>query len=285
MTQFDTPKELRAKERELYKPIKKVLLTKILPGRDLPPGNEYAIVDGSGNILNFCSEIYFPKLNKEIFPLIEKGLLDSGMEFRKKINIIGPAKFYVDYIIMDRMKTLSVNDVFPKLTIMNSYDGKMKFRKEFGFYKLLCSNGLCRPTEKKSSVSFKHTKDNEENINRIISITKDFIKDSKNDMRVFERMNNVNASSKTIEKIAEKLSISKHITQVAVDRFTLETETQIQYLNEHNEQIISNGVPKTMFAVYNALNWATANFNLKELPEKKLEKDRAVLELVEQYSN
>ncbi|MDP2692702.1 MAG: DUF932 domain-containing protein [bacterium] len=283
MIQFDTPKELRVKEKELYKPIKKILLADILPKRSFPTGNEFAIVDNDGNILNFCSDIYFPKLNSEIFPQIEKGLLEANIEFRKKIVIIGPAKFYVDYIIMTKMQTLSVNDVFPRMQIMNSYDGKMKFRKEFGFYKLLCSNGLCRPTEKKSSVSFKHTKDNEDNINRIISITKDFIQDSKNDMRVFEQMNSRNASTKTIEKIAEKLSISKHITQAAVDRYTLETESKIQYLNEHNEQIISNGVPKTMFAVYNALNWAMANCNLKELPEKKLEKDRQILEMVESF--
>lgn len=283
MIQFDTPKDLKAKEKELYKPIKKVLLADILPGRSFPAGHEYAIIDNAGNILDFCSEIYFPKLNSEIFPQIEKGLRDAGMEFKKKIQIIGTSKFYVDYVIMVRMKTLYVNDVFPKLSIWNSYDGTSKFRKEFGFYKLLCSNGLCRPTEKKSSVSFKHTKNNEENINRIISITKDFIQDSKNDIEIFSKMNNRNAGPKTIEVIAEKLSISKHVTQAATDRYKLETESKIQYLNEHNEMVISNGVHKTMFAVYNAINWAIYNCNPKELPEKKLEKDRQVLEMAESF--
>jgi len=282
--QFDTNKDLKLKEKELYKPIKKILLADILPKRNFPHGNEYAIVDASGNILDFCSDIYFPKLNSEIFPQIEKGLIDAGLEFKKKINIVGTAKFYVDYVIMERMKSLSVNDVFPKLSISNSYDGTMKFKKEFGFYKLLCSNGLCRPTEKKSSVSFKHTKNNEENINRIITITQDFIQDSKNDMQVFDRMNSRNAGPKTIQDISDKLHISKHVTQAAVDRYTLETEGKIQYLNENNEPIVSNGVSKTMFAVYNAINWAIWNSNFKELPEKKLEKDRQVLEIAEKMS-
>lgn len=284
MIQFETPKELKLKEKELYKPIKKVLLTDILPGRSFPPGNEYAIVDARKNILNFCSEIYFPKLNSEIFPQIESGLTSAGMEFKKKINIIGNTKFYVDYIIMERMKSLSVNDVFPKLSISNSYDGCSKFKKEFGFYKLLCSNGLSRPTEKKSSVSFKHTKHNEENINRIISITKDFIQDSKNDMRVFDQMNRQPANNKTIEKIATRVGLSVNVTQAAQGRFELETGSKIQYLNEHNEIVVSNGISKTMFAAYNALNWAVNNLNPKELPERKLDKDRQILEFVESLS-
>jgi len=278
--QFDSSKELKRKEKELYKHIEKVQVSELLPGRTLPPGNECAIVDAAGNILNFCSDIYFPKLNVEIFPHVEAGLKAAGLTYKKKINIIGNAKFYVDYIIMERMKTLSVNDVFPKLSIWNSYDGCCKFRKEFGFYKLLCSNGLSRPTEKVSSVSFKHTKNNEHKIDDIIKITKEFIKDSRNDIQVFERMNRRDASEKVITKIASKLSIGKHIAEAAVNRFKLETEEKIQYLNEHNEAVTSNGIPKTMFAVYNALNWATANCNPRELPEKKLEKDRQILETI-----
>lgn len=281
MIQFDSARALKLKEKELYKHIEKVQVSELLPGRTLPPGNECAIVDGAGNILNFCSEVYFPKLNVEIFPQMEAGLKAAGLQYKKKINIVGNAKFYVDYIIMERMKTISVNDVFPKLSIWNSYDGVVKFRKEFGFYKLLCSNGLSRPTEKQSSVSFKHTKNNEQRIDDIITITKDFIKDSKNDIQVFERMNRRDASEKAITKIATKLSIGKHIAEAAVNRFKVETEGKLQYLNEHNEAVTSNGIPKTMFTVYNALNWAVYNCNPKELPEKKLEKDRQILELVD----
>ena len=282
--QFDTPKELKLKEKELYKHIEKVKLSELMRKRTFPAGNEYAIIDGKGNVLNFCSEVYFPKLNIDIFPQIESGLKNSGMQFKKKINIIGDAKFYVDYIIMERMKTLSVNDVFPKLSIWNSYDGVVKFRKEFGFYKLLCSNGLCRPTEKQSSVSFKHTKNNEHKIDDIITITKDFIKDSKNDFQAFDKLNHRSGNDKTILKLSTKLGIGKHVSEAAVNRFKLETEGKIQYLNEYNESVNSNGVPKTMFTVYNALNWALYNCNPKELPEKKLEKDRQLFELVEKIA-
>lgn len=281
MIQFDNAKVLKAKEIQLYKPIEKVALSDIMPKHSFPAGNEFAIVDANKNILNFCSDVYFPKLNSEIFPQVEAGLKAAGLSYKKKINIIGNAKFYVDYIIVERMKTLSVNDVFPKLSIFNSYDGVLKFRKEFGFYKLLCSNGLSRPTEKMSSVSFKHTKNNEHKIDDIIKITKEFLVDAKNDIQVFERMNRRDASEKTITKMSSKLGLGKHIIEAAVNRFKLETEEKIQYLNEHNEVVVSTLVPKTMFTVYNALNWAIFNTNGKELPEKKLEKDRHILELVE----
>jgi len=283
MIHFDTPKQIKALEKELYKPISKVRLSDILPNRDFPAGQEYAIADLQGNIINFCSAVYFPKLNSEIFPLVEPGLTDAGFDFKKKIKIVDGAKFYVDYVIMERMKTLSVNDVFPKLCISNSYDGSTKFRKEFGFYKLLCSNGLSRPTENISSVSFKHTKNNECKIDDIVKITKSFIIDSRNDMQVFEKMNRVKSDVKSLISIAGKLSVAKHVIQAASERFLFETKENIQYLNEHNEEVTSKGTPETMFAVYNALNWAIYNTNPKELPEKKLEKDRKILEAIESF--
>jgi len=38
-----------------------------------------------------------------------------------------------------------------------------------------------------------------------------------------------------------------------------------------------DGSPKTMFTAYNAFNYAIYQLNGKELPEKKLEKDRKLL--------
>lgn len=285
MIQFETNKQLKAKEKLLYAPIKKVLLADILPKHSFPPGNEYAIIAARKHILNFCSEVYSPTPNIEIFPQVEAGLKFAGLEFKKRITIIGNSKFYVDYIIMERMKTLSVNDIFPKISIWNSYDGVVKFRKEFGFYKLLCSNGLSRPTEKISTVSFKHTKHNVVNISdEIATITKNFLKDSKNDMRVFDKMNRQDADTKVIKTLSKKLALGPHVVEAAENRFKLETTGKIPYLNEHNETVTSTPLPKSMFTVYNALNWAISNCNPKELPEKKLEKDRQLLELVEAFA-
>jgi hypothetical protein len=284
MVQFPGQKEIKALEKELYKPIEKIRMSELLPSASFPPGQEWAIVDGNKGILNYCSDVYFPKLNSEIYPVVEDGLRKNGLKFKKKICIMDGAKFYVAYIIMERTKSLSVNDVFPKLEIWNSYDGTVKFRKEFGFYKLLCSNGLSRPTEKISSVSFKHTSGNEGRVEDIIRITKDFLVDSKNDIAIFERMNRKSADMRNLRTVAKKAVLGKHIVKAAEDRFKLETQGKVQYLNEHNEMIASKETPATMFAVYNALNWAVYNCNPKELPEKKLEKDRKILELVEQYA-
>lgn len=281
MVQFDSPKQIKALEVELYKPIEKIRLEELLPKRNFPNGQEWAIVDKAGSILNFCSEVYFPKLNSEIYPIVEDDLKKNGLKFKKKITIIGGVKFYVDYIIMERAKSLTVNDVFPKLSIFNSYDGTVKFRKELGFHKLLCSNGLSRPTERVSSVSFKHTSGNEGRVDDIIKITKEFVIDSKNDMAVFDRMNRKGADMRSLRATAKKASLAKHVVKAAEDRFKLETQSKIPYLNEHNEAVTGGETPSTMFAVYNALNWAIYKCNDKELPEKKLEKDRKVLELIE----
>lgn len=281
--QFDSPKKIKALEAELYRPIEKIRMEDILPKRNFPPGQEWAIIDSNGNILNFCSDVYFPKLNAEIYPIVEMGLRENGLKFKKKITIISGAKFYVSYIIMERAKSITVNDVFPRIDIWNSYDGTVKLRKELGFYRLLCSNGLSRPTEKTSVISFKHTsgEKHQEKIEDIVKVAKNFLVDSRNDMAIFERMNRKKADIRTLRKTADKAAIGKNVIKEAEKRFKIETENKIPYINEHNEAVVSEVVPSTMFTVYNALNWAVFNCNPKELPEKKLEKDRKILELIE----
>lgn len=271
-------------ERELYKVVKKIKLTELLPDKKFPAGFDHAIIDQYGNILNFCSEKYEVVHNSEIFIPIEAEMKQQKIEFEKKINIISGSKFYVDYIIKKKLKTVSIGTILPKLSVSNSYDGTIKFQTSFGLYRLVCLNGMSRPTNKTSSTSSKHSL----NIEKagvfidIINSIKKFINDSKKDIEIFEQMNKRIAGIPTIQKFGEKLKLSKKMIDVAEKRFMSETtKNEIQYTNASGRFISHKGSPKSLFTVYNAINFAINNLNDKELPEKKIEKDKQLLELVE----
>ena len=80
-------------EKELYKDVEKVELSKILPNRNFPPGFDYGVVDERGNILNFCSKKYNLVHNKDVFLPVEREMENRGIAYEKKIRIIHDSKF------------------------------------------------------------------------------------------------------------------------------------------------------------------------------------------------
>ncbi len=218
-----------------------------------------------------------------MFLPVEQEMENRGIAYEKKIRIINGSKFYVDYMMKDRFKTPSINDVFPKLSVWNSYDGVLKFRREFGFHKLICSNGLTRPMKNIQSIVSKHSMGitDEESISLLVNDTVvdtiSFLKDIEKDMDIFEIMNNKEANGRILTSLAKKAGLSKKIVEVAKERFQLETKGGSKYINEYGELVEHSGSPATLFTVYNALNYGIYNTNEKELPEKKIERDKKLL--------
>lgn len=276
------------KNEALYAPVKKVQLDSVFPGKTFPKANDHAIVDQHGNFLSFCSSSYNLRDNSTLYKPVEDLMRENKIPFDRKINIVEGTKFYVDYIIRDRVKSLTVNDILPKFSIWNSYDGTLKTTMKFGFYRVVCSNGLTRPHGNTFNISKKHRKavaaeDGLDlslvNNTHILDSVKVFLSDVKDDMEVYERMNQVQADVKKILSVADKLKFSKNILDKAVERFALETSTNssLTYVNENGELVKHDGSPATLYTVYNALNYAIYNSNPKELPEAKLKRDQLVL--------
>ena len=274
--------------QQLYAPVKKVELETIIPNRKFPRACDHAIVDKKGNILSFCSNSYNLRSNSTLFKPLEELMTENKIPFDRKIKIVDGTKFYVDYIINERVKSKTVNDILPRFSIWNSYDGTVKTTMKFGFYRVVCSNGLMRPHGTQVNISKKHrkaigaedgldislTKENE-----ILTSVKQFLTDTKKDMEIYEQMNKAKADVKAILKIAEKLKFSKQLLDSSVQRFELETSTNksLTYVNENGEIVNHEGSPQTMYTVYNAINYAIYNCNPKELPQAKLKRDELVL--------
>ena len=284
--------ELAEKEIQLYKKVEKVELKSLLPNLNFADGLDHAIVDEFGNVLNVCSKKYNLVPNSDVFLPIEDKIKSSGLLYTKKVNIINNSKFYVDYIIKDELKSTQVNDVFPKISIWNSYDGTLKFRREFGFFRLVCSNGLAVPFGLSNTILNKHTTDSFDGfdksslnkfVNGFIESTNFFLNKTKEHTKFYEFLNEKGANIKTLEKIAEETNLSKRIIETATDRYKFETESQQLVFNDLlNNQRTTEKAERSLFTVYNALNFGIYNTNEKELPERKLEKDIKVIEYIQE---
>lgn len=272
----------------LFAPVSKVELSSILPGKSFPRANDHAILDQNGNILSFCSSSYNLRENSTLYKPLEGLMKEQKIPFDRKIKVVDNTKFYVDYIIRDRVKSLTVNDILPKFSIWNSYDGTLKTTIKFGFYRVVCSNGLTRPVGSTVNIASKHRKavKAEDGMdlslatnNNILDSVKLFLTEVKQDMEVYEQLNQIKADVNNILKVSDKLKLSKSIVDSAVERFNKETSTNrsLTYVNENGELVTHDGSPQTLYTVYNALNYAIYNCNPKELPEAKLKRDQLVL--------
>jgi hypothetical protein len=273
-----------ANDKELFKKVKKVKLNAILPSFTAPVGFDHVVVDENKNILNFCSGRYSLVNNSTILKPVEEYLKSNGIEYIRKAKVINGSKFYVDYIIKSRKDTKNVTGIFPKISIWNSYDGGSTMRHELGFYRLVCSNGLTRPEGEVKKKSFKHAvssktdkTDTQEKIVKMLREIKIFIDSCANDVNKFEEMAQVKVTKAKIDTIATQLNLSKKIVDCAKERYDLETKEGLEYINEYGEIVKNNGCDKNLFTLYNAINYGIYNTNLKELPEKKIEKDKQVL--------
>lgn len=274
--------------KQLYAPVSKVELSSVIPGITFPRANDHAILDQNGNIISFCSSSYNLRENSSLYKPLEDLMNFDKIPFDRKIKVVDGTKFYVDYIVRDRVKSLTVNDILPKFSIWNSYDGSLKTTIKFGFYRVVCSNGLTRPHGTEVNIARKHRKaiGAEDGMDLsivsnsgILDSVKVFLSEVKQDMEVYEQMNNVQADVNKILKVAEKMKFSKTLLETAVERFQVETSTSrsLTYINENGEIVTHDGSPATLYTVYNALNYAIYNCNPKELPEAKMKRDQLVL--------
>lgn len=250
--------EIRLEEKKLYKEVTKVHLSTEMQNKP-PKGKDHAIKElDTGNLLAFCSEDYKLKRNAELYKPFEQSLKQNGIEFKKQILIFDSTKFYVDYILNIKIKSNLFHEVLPMISIWNSYDGTVKTQIKFRYHVEECYNKLTRPCHCNIHISLKHSA--EESKEDFLKLTMEFIKENiAKDIRIFEKMYKKKADISVIEKIIAGLKLSKESRQMAVADFT-----------KHN---LNN-----MFGVYNAINYAIYNSNIKELPEVKLKKDTMSME-------
>lgn len=152
--------------KEMLFPVEKALISEKLKINSIS-STEYGIfgtINGKTTLLNACSDVYELVTNKDIFQRVEKILTDAGIKFEVEYGMHQFSRFYGNYKI--KAGGISIGNakdlIYPILHIEHSYNGLWKYKMTFGYFRLVCSNGLVVPVEGKEemkiSITGKHTK-------------------------------------------------------------------------------------------------------------------------------
>lgn len=124
-----------------------------------------ATIDGQEQRLATCADRYELVHNASIFPRIEADLEARGYTYTKSYHMIDNARFYAKYILEDSSLAIGKgkDKIKPMISVAHSYNGLTKYNITFGYFRLICTNGLVIPAEgqedKNLRISGKHTKE------------------------------------------------------------------------------------------------------------------------------
>lgn len=240
----------------------------------------YGYVDGLENeptLLNTCSKTYELLENSRIFPVAEKILDDAGIDYDVTYKMIEFSRFYADYTLKTGGITIGTkgDKILPILRIEHSYNGLLKYKMTFGWFRMICSNGLTIPLEGKEDENItivgKHTAKILESLNQLLDKVNFFVKNQKKFTQKFEVMASrwVKNWKERVEELATVTGIGKRGIDQITERIQFEADEL--YKGEVNDWLIYNGFN---FHIFNAVTsggkeYATAP-NLRNDQDKKV---------------
>lgn len=234
-------------------------------------------------ILNACSKKYQLIPNFDIIPLLMYILFDNNVSFdvkcayndnKTQFNIM--FKFNSN----DNAITMANGDViFPQITVTHSYDGKLQYGLIFGFFRLICSNGLTVPVKGLEHLGLttkgKHTTSIIESFRNLVSKLGVFVANKDVLLLPYQTMQTtiVDNLNERILYVLEKAKISN-----VADKALIHVQRVI------NGEMSQLGIERpTDWLIYNAVNHYTFNENKKNI-EVRTKIDRAVIDtMVEMY--
>jgi hypothetical protein len=254
-------------------------------------------INGGDFKLNQCSPRYELFPNKDLFPVIEDILNRNNIKYHAHYSHINYVRFYANYVIDDPRYGYTMKGTFdkicPKLTVMHSYNGMTKYKIIFGYYRLVCTNGLTIPVQEMKRYNLeivgKHTE----------SIKHSFI--TLNQMLEFfvaEAPLVINATTSKYEQLADRMveNVQDRVkevleaTKIRIVEFkgrnTIDDILNIinreanPFVNENNSLInLGYNGKVNDWLVYNAINqYINDNKRTIAAPEIKMETDSKVLE-------
>ena len=248
-------------------------------------------INGGDFLLNQCSNIYKLIPNTDVFPNIEAVLDANGIEYEVEYKHINHVRFYADYKITDKRYSYTMkgtNDkIMPMLRVQHSYNGLTKYRILFGFFRMVCTNGLTVAVEEMKRFNLvivgKHTE----------QIAKSFSK--LNEMLVYFG-NNAHIISGAITDKYEKLGgvwvanpedrlkevlEASMITIVENNKFNTLNDIMSRISLEANKDNLGYNGKVNNWLIYNGINqYLNDDSRNIATPEVRIEKDSKVLEFM-----
>ena len=237
-------------------------------------------VEGEIMDLNYCSDRYELVPNEVIFPRIEADLKSRGYKFSVAYHAIDNVRFYAKYVLEDSNLAIGSgsDQVKPMISVNHSYNGLTKYAITFGYFRMVCSNGLVIPLEGHEAtnlhISGKHTESILASFELMFSKMDIFFGMQETIKKRFEVL-----TDRSIANYGERIEAVLEASKLKPSKVQL-TEINATAVNEANTL---NGGVVNDWLIYNAINAyiykgvdAKGNKS-KAVPEKKAAMDAKVL--------
>lgn len=299
-----TRRERRTAERRMRSGLQKCAFADILfdvetQKEEMDSNTEYAYrivgkIGGKDKLLNQCSKVYQLVKNEEIFPniisVLENFTVDGKkIDYTANFYHIGNVRFYAEFIITDKRYSYKMNgtndEIMPVLKVQHSYNGKTKYRIMFGYYRLICTNGLMVAVEEMKEFNLcivgKHTESIKKSFLKLDAMLQNFTENATSiTSRLTDKYEMLGGRwvAKVEDRITEVLKATK-ISMIDTSKFNT--------LNYITERIDSESKKKGFgyngkvndWLIYNAINQYLNDDNRNvAIPEKRMEIDSKVLE-------
>lgn len=245
----------------------------------------FAYPEGRKIRVNTCSKQYELVPNNSIFPPIRQILLDNNIQFTEQYEHINHARFYAKYIIENKELAANVgpNDfVKPQIVVQHSYNGLTQYSIQFGYFRLICSNGLTIPVKGMEdynlSIKGKHTSSILKSFEQLNDKLQFFVSENVGKIIVEKYTKMYDNWIDNVKDRATEILTKSNITIVENSKFNL-----LNYIGgiaaSEAEKLYNDNSKINDWLLYNAINRYIFDDQLnRKAPERRNELDSKVLE-------
>ena len=246
-------------------------------------------IDGVEKLLNQCSDIYKLIPNSDIFPKINEILDMFQIEYRVVYRHINHVRFYADYIITDKRYAYRMNGtndvVNPKLTVQHSYNGLTKYKITFGYFRVVCTNGLtiavAEMKEFNLAIGGKHTENIVRSFEMLTDMLENFVTNaSKITKRIVLKYEVLGGT--WVENLEDRLTEVLEANNIAIkenSKFNTLNNIMARITHEANLPNLGYNGRVNDWLIYNGINQYLNDNDMNIMtPDVRMEKDSKVLE-------
>lgn len=246
------------------------------------------IIKGNEFDLNYCSPRYALVPNEMIFPQIENVLNANGITYSPSYKHINNVRFYADYNINDKRygyRMNGTNDIIqPMLRVQHSYNGLTKYKIVFGYFRLVCSNGLVIAVEQMKEYNLvivgKHTEQILHSFEELNTMLQNFGQNAKqvtSDIVAKYELLGGRAVTNVQDRITEVLKAVK-VTAVDNSKFNTVNDIVNRITKEATDPTLGYGGRVNDWLIYNGINQYLHSDRTIVAPELRMETDSKVFE-------
>lgn len=247
------------------------------------------IIDNEEMDLNYCSDVYCLIKNADIFPNIEQVLFNNTIDFTVEYKHLNNVRFYADYQITDSRYAYLMNGTNDKITpmirVQHSYNGLTQYKIVFGYFRLVCTNGLTIPIEEMSKFNLcivgKHTENILHSFEKLNDILVYFANNAKQITKEITAKYEL-LGGRWVENIEDRIEEVLNATKMSIidnSKFSTMNDIVNRITTEANIPNLGYNGRVNDFLIYNGINQYLNDDNRNIIaPEIRIEKDSKILQ-------